>query len=186
MTTLTGLLGPARRVTAMTGTAIPERVVDGEHDAGRDRGQLPDHCSTSATPASATVTTGFYDAGSTADPAVELYGGTGTIQMIGDDWAPEGLRAVAELIVVPGRPIVSRIRTGRGPTGCATWSTASGQDREPLIPPEHAYHVLEIMLKAIESARDGRTLPIDSTFTPPTFDTGTEAADAHLVHDPSH
>ena len=28
--TLTGLLGPARRVTAMVGVAIPERVVDGE------------------------------------------------------------------------------------------------------------------------------------------------------------
>ena len=30
VTTLTGLLGPAKRVMAMSGTAIPERVVDNQ------------------------------------------------------------------------------------------------------------------------------------------------------------
>ncbi len=34
VTSLCGFFGPARRVTAMTGVAIPERIVDGERDAG--------------------------------------------------------------------------------------------------------------------------------------------------------
>jgi hypothetical protein len=42
------------------------------------------------------------------------------------------------------------------------------------------------MIKAIESARTGRTLTIDSTFTPPVFDLGEDKQDAHLVHDPSN
>ena len=41
VTTLTGLLGPARRVMAMSGIAIPERVVDGELiQSARDNAHL--------------------------------------------------------------------------------------------------------------------------------------------------
>ena len=88
VTTLTGLLGPARRVMAMSGIAIPERVVDGEliqvgtHDNAHlllDFGDAR----------YAVVTTGFtmqrYKV-----PGIELYGTEGTIQMIGEDWAPAG------------------------------------------------------------------------------------------------
>jgi hypothetical protein len=35
----------------------------------------------------------------------------------------------------------------------------------PLITPEHAYHVLEIMVKTMESGRTGKALAIESTFT---------------------
>jgi hypothetical protein len=56
----------------------------------------------------------------------------------------------------------------------------------PVITPEHAYHVLEIMLKSAESGRTGRALPIESTFTPPRFDSAsTLGPGAHLVHDPA-
>jgi hypothetical protein len=54
---------------------------------------------------------------------------------------------------------------------------------QPLVRPEHARHVLEIMVNAQQSGRDGRALMIESTFTPPTFaETGGEEP-AHLIHD---
>jgi len=51
--------------------------------------------------------------------------------------------------------------------------------------PEHAYHVLEIMVKSFESGRTGQALPIVSTFTPPRFDIAPDRIPAHLDHAPS-
>jgi predicted dehydrogenase len=181
VTTLTGLLGPARRVMAMSGIAIPERVVDDELIAVRtdDNMQLlldfGDACY-------AVVTTGFtiqqYNV-----PGIELYGTTGTIQMIGEDWAPAGYelwqndagcwQIFDEKSHWPWsdgiRHIIECIETGT----------------PPVITPEHAYHVLEIMLKSAESGRTGQALPIESTFDPPRFDdASTLGPGVHLVHDP--
>ena len=57
---------------------------------------------------------------------------------------------------------------------------------QPLITPEHAYHVIEIMLKALEAGRDGQTKTIDSTFTPPNFIENETETPAHLIHDRSY
>ena len=53
----------------------------------------------------------------------------------------------------------------------------------PMITPEHAYHVLEIMLKSQESGRDGQSRPIESTFAPPVFGDEREPTPAHLMQD---
>ncbi|MGW5360540.1 Gfo/Idh/MocA family protein [Actinopolymorpha pittospori] len=180
---LTGLIGPAQRVTAMAGTAIPSRVVDGE----LIKVEVEDNFQITIDFGEArfgTVTTGF-SMQSYRSPAIELYGGTGTIQMMGDDWAPAGYELWRNSVgawQIHGdtdphwqwtdglRHLVECIQTGT----------------PPIITPEHAYHTLEVMIKAIESARTGRTLTIESTFTPPTFDLGEDdRADAHLAHDPT-
>lgn len=181
VTTLTGLLGPARRVMAMSGIAIPERIVDGERIDVRtdDNAQLlldfGDACY-------AVVTTGF-TIQKYRVPGIELYGTDGTIQMIGEDWAPKGYEL------------------WRNAAGCwetyedqSDWPWADGarhlidcieREQPPVITPEHAYHVLEIMTKTMESGRTGQALPIDSTFAPPRFDDA-DLLDhgAHLAHDP--
>ena len=86
---LCGFFGPARRVTAMTGVAIPERVDRRRADARRGRGQRARAdrlrrraASPSSRPASRCR--------STARRAIELYGTHGVLQLLGDDWAPEG------------------------------------------------------------------------------------------------
>src|SRR3954447_24256865 len=88
ITSLTGLLGPARRVTAMTGVAIPERMVGGKPirvEAEDNAHVLIDFGGS----VFAVVTTGFtiqqYQI-----PGIELYGTEGTLQMVGEDWAPNG------------------------------------------------------------------------------------------------
>jgi predicted dehydrogenase len=181
VTTLTGLLGPARRVMAMSGIAIPERVVDGEliqvgtHDNAHlllDFGDAR----------YAVVTTGFtmqrYKV-----PGIELYGTEGTIQMIGEDWAPAGYEmwqnsAGCWQVFDEGSrwPWTDGIRHT---IECIETGTA------PVITPEHAYHVLEIMLKSMESGDTGQAIPIESTFTPPRFEgASTLGPGAHLIHDP--
>jgi hypothetical protein len=54
-----------------------------------------------------------------------------------------------------------------------------------LNTPEHALHVLEIMLKAQQSAREGRALALETTFVPPAFTEAKPGEAAHLQHDRS-
>ena len=87
-TSLTGLLGPVKRVSAMTGVAIPEREINGRkiRVEAEDNAQVlldfGDACF-------AVVTSGF-TMQQYRTPALEVYGSTGTIQMLGDDWDPDG------------------------------------------------------------------------------------------------
>jgi predicted dehydrogenase len=181
VTTLTGLLGPVKRVMAMSGIAIPERVIDGHRVPVKtdDNAQLlldfGDTCY-------AVITTGFtiqrYNV-----PGIELYGTQGTIQMIGEDWAPRGYE------LWQNSEGCWRVYEAKG-----AWPWTDGirhmiecieQGTPPVITPEHAYHVLEIMLKSMESGRNGQALPIESTFTPPRFEAATDLGQAaHLEHDP--
>ena len=103
--------------------------------------------------------------------------------MIGEDWAPAGYEmwqnsAGCWQVFEDGSswPWTDGIRHM---IECIETGTA------PVITPEHAYHVLEIMLKSMESGDTGQAIPIESTFTPPRFDgASTLGPGAHLVHDP--
>jgi predicted dehydrogenase len=180
VTTLTGLLGPVKRVMAMSGIAIQERVVDGKMqkvETDDNAHLLLDFGNTTY----AVVTTGFtiqrYKV-----PGIEVYGSDGTIQMIGEDWAPRGYE-------------LWQNKAGHWKTyEHAVWPWSDGikhmmdcieQKTKPVIRPEHAYHVLEIMLATMESGRTGQSVTINSTFEPPTFHLPeAEKTEAHLDHDP--
>ena len=103
--------------------------------------------------------------------------------MIGEDWAPAGYEM------------------WQNSAGCwqvfdegSRWPWTDGirhtiacieTGAKPVITPEHAYHVLEIMLKSMESGDTGQAIPVESTFTPPRFEgASTLGPGAHLVHDP--
>ena len=65
--------------------------------------------------------------------------------------------------------------------GVASWDRLVSP---PVITPEHAYHVLEIMVKSMESGDTGNSFAIESTFTPPRFDDASLLdGGAHLAHD---
>ena len=117
-------------------------------------------------------------------PALEVYGTTGTIQMLGDDWDPDGHElwqndAGCWQVFKETDPdwpwhdglrhLVECVRTGA----------------RPLVAPEHALHVLEIMLKAQQSGREGRALEIESTFELPQLVAANSTEAAHLMHDRS-
>jgi predicted dehydrogenase len=180
ITTLTGLLGPAKRVTALTGIAVPEREISGRKIKveAEDNAQITIEFEQGAL---GTVMSGF-TMQQYRSPAVEIYGTEGAIQMLGDDWDPDGYEL------------------WRNDAGCwqvfketaPDWPWADGlrhiveslhTGKAPMVTAQHAYHALEIMLQAKRAGQEGRTLPIESTFVTPQFE-NTEAAEAaHLMHD---
>ena len=181
VTSLCALFGPARRVTAMVGVAIPEREVNGNRigvEADDNAHVLLDFGDARF----AVVTTGF-TMQRYRSPAIEVYGSEGTIQLLGDDWAPEGWElwrnADGAWHLFPEadpqwqwteglRHLVDCVETGR-PT---------------VTRPEHAYHALEIMLAAKAAGRDGVARRIESGFPDPFYDSELVAREAdRYAHD---
>lgn len=180
ITSLTGWLGPVERVAAMTGTAVPERVVNGKpvRVAVEDNVQLLLDFGGACL---GVVTSGF-TMQQYRSPALEVYGTDGTLQMLGDDWDPDGYefwhnRAGCWQVFKESAPdwpwadglrhLVECVRTGA----------------KPLVTPEHARHVLEVMVLAQESGRDGMTKPVRSQFPRSEFPGPDPAGPVHLVHD---
>jgi predicted dehydrogenase len=173
LTFLTGLLGPARSVAAMTSIVTPTRTIQGqgeivvteednamvllEHDAG----------------ALSHVSCGFnyfnpYDhayAGQTHH-TMTVTGRRGVMKLAGYDWGPHAVD-----ISTMDRPEFTRYADETHDyvwecgASMAARSLATGW--EPLFTPEHALHVVEIMAAARESQAAGRRVGLSSTFAWP-------------------
>lgn len=83
--------------------------------------------------------------------------------MLGDDWAPEGLEKWSN----------ERQSWEVFPESTPNWPWTGGlrhlvdcidDGSAPLIDPRHAYHALEVMLAAKQSAREGRVVEVASSF----------------------
>lgn len=182
VTTLTGLLGPARQVMAMTGIAIPERVIHGrtiQVEAEDNAQVLLDF----GHGASAVITTGF-TLQQYRSPALEIYGTTGVLQMLGDDWDPDGYelwqnQAGAWQIFKESHPEWSWT------DGLRDLVEAIHLGRSPNTNVDHAFHVVEVLLAAQRSGRERRAVEIHHGFTLPAGPgpVGEPSEPAHLVHD---
>ena len=180
LTTLTGWLGPVRRVMAMTGVAVPQRIINGQpvRVEAEDNAQVLLDFGQSCF---ATVMTGF-TIQQYRGPGLELFGTEGTIYLRGDDWDPDGYEI------------------WQNAAGCwqyfketqPEWPWTDGlrhlveciQTRTLLVvTPEQALHVLEVMLQAQASGRDGQTRVIESTFPPPVIEQAAPTVAAHRIHD---
>jgi len=181
VTTLCALFGPARRVTALVGTAIPERTVNGTTirvEADDNAHVLLDFGDARF----GVVTTGF-TMQKYRSPAVELYGTEGTAQLLGDDWAPEGWE------LWRNEEQSWRLLPETDPH----WQWTDGlrhlvdcveSSRPTTTRPEHALHALEIMLAAQAAGRDGVAREIATGFPDPVFDQALlDADEAHRSHD---
>ena len=182
VTSLCGFFGPARRVTAMAGVAIPERIVDGERIAVRADDNAHVLLDFGAA-RFAVVSTGF-TMQKHRSPAIELYGSHGVLQLLGDDWAPDGYElwrndTQAWTLHEESDPAWPWTDGLRHLVECIETGAA------PVTRPEHAYHALEIMLAAQAAGADGRARDIVSPFPPPVLHRPAPAADdQRRVHDP--
>jgi len=177
---LTGLLGPARRVMAMTGIAIPEREVNGQkvQVESEDNAQVLLDFGKGLF---GVVTSGF-TMQQYRNPALEVYGTSGTIQMLGDDWDPDGYELFENSVgawkifkeTAPDWPWTDGLRHL---VECIVGKT------KPLVKPDYSLHVLEIMLKAQQSSREGRAMDIETTFTLPELSEVKSAEPVHIQHD---
>lgn len=182
ITALTGLLGPARRVAAMTGICVPQRIVAGQPvqvEAPDNLHLILDFGDSRF----ASVVTGFTIQRQRA-PALEIYGARGVIRMLGYTWAPQGYEL------------------WQNEAGC--WQVFEESDPDyhwtagldhliqcvrsrtrPIVTSQHALHVTEIMIRALESGESGRALDLETTFTPAAFSEAQQFRPAHRVHDPT-
>ncbi len=179
LTQVTGVLGPARRVSALSGITVPERRVRGGPFAGMTIPvTAPDNNLILVDFGDATfaVVDGTFNVVASRSPRMEVFGLEGTLLVNRDD---------------VGAPPVEVYRLEAAP-GMAGWISPQtyelfpvGSDRfaelqrgsliehladcirdgvQPVASGRHARHVLELMLAAQQSAREGRVIDVVTTY----------------------
>jgi predicted dehydrogenase len=173
---ITGLLGPARRVQAFGGITIPQRTVLAGPLAGRTIDVTANdlmmlHLEFGGNQW-AQVLSSFAISASKA-PIMELHGTAGSISMSLEHWfdpngpisvfhrddSPLNLSGWIEVAPPMVSPFASTIAYGP-----AHFVACLQGEEQPILTAEHACHVLEIILKASDSVRDGRAIDLETTF----------------------
>jgi predicted dehydrogenase len=83
--------------------------------------------------------------------------------LVGYDWEPLGV----DVATVTAPTFERRATDAQGyvwQQGASEVAECLATGKEPLFTPEHALHVVEIMTAARESQREGRRIPMASTF----------------------
>jgi predicted dehydrogenase len=170
ITSLTGLLGPARRVTAMLSIVTPERTVE---DKGRIRVTEEDNAMILMDHGHGMIShvqSGFnyfnphgHDGRHETRHTISIVGSEGLMGLVGYDWAPLGVD-----LATKDAPRVERHATeSQGyvwQQGAALAAESLVTGKELLVTPEQALHVLEIITGARESSASGRRIELTSTF----------------------
>ncbi len=160
LTTLTALLGPARGVVALAGTAVRERLIDRRPvtvEAEDNAMLLLDH----GEAVYSSVATGFVYGSYNEERTIELIGTRASAYLLGWDWAPRGV----ELHLGPRREVRAVDQAGYTWQGGASHAVDCLLDDRPSpITPAHALHVLEIMLAAQQSAAESRRVAVETRF----------------------
>lgn len=170
MATLTGLLGPAKSVMAMTSIVKPERKVG---DKGTIKVVTEDNAHVLMEHANGVIShvmCGFnyfdphgHEAGNQTLHSIQIYGDQGNMRLIGYDWETNG-------VVLDNNwdkpPVL--MSTDKGGYEWQEGATKVGESLvtqiEPRINAEHALHVLEIIEAARKSQETGRRISMKSSF----------------------
>mgnify|MGYP002777684862 FL=1 len=173
LATLTGLLGPAKAVMAMTSIVTPERTVDNKGKikvAVEDNAMvLMDH----GNGILSHVQCGFnyfdpygHEGEGQDKPTISIWGSRGNLSLIGYDWAPFGV----EMATLENEKTV-RHATDTGTyvweQGASIIAEALSTGQEPRINVEHALHVLEVIEAARASQQTGKRIELKSSFKYP-------------------
>jgi len=169
LTALTGLLGPASRVSAMAGTIISEHVIGHGPATGRRlRTEVEDsvHLHLDFGGLFATLDVSWCVQAS-RNVTCEVYGEHGTLS--GDPTyanTPIHIFRPASGWTVED-PAPRWPRDDDWVQGVTHLVDCVRHDTAPVNSATHARHVLDIMLTALRSAREGRALALQTTFSPP-------------------
>jgi predicted dehydrogenase len=170
MATLTGLLGPARSVMAMTSIVNPERTVD---DKGKIKVVAEDNAHILLEHDKNVIShvmCGFcyfdphgHEAGNQTLHSIQIYGDYGNMRLIGYDWETNGVM----LDTSWDKPAVL-MSTDKGGYEWQEGARVTGESIitgvEPKINVEHALHVLEIIEAARKSSATGMKVKLKSKF----------------------
>ena len=173
LTSLTGLLGPAKSIMAMVNIVTPERTV-------RDKGQIKveeeDNAMVLMNHGNGVIShvqTGFnyfnnhgHNGDKEARYTIEIKGSDGLMSMVGYDWAPKGID-----LATKDAPVFKRYVTDakgyKWQNGAAMAAEYLVTGKELLTTTEHALHVLEIITAARKSSATGKRIDLTSTFNWP-------------------
>ena len=170
MATLTGLLGPAKSVMAMTSIVNPERTVD---DKGKIKVEAEDNAHILLEHdmnVISHVMCGFnyfdphgHEAGNQSLHSIQVYGDAGNIRLIGYDWETNGV--VLDTSWTEPPKLMSTDKGGyEWQEGARVVGESIMKGIEPRINVEHALHVLEIIEAARKSSATGMKIKLKSKF----------------------
>lgn len=168
--TLTGLLGPARSVMAMTSIVNPERTVD---DKGKIKVEAEDNAHILMMHDKNVIShvmCGFcyfdphgHEAGNQTLHSIQIYGDYGNMRLIGYDWETNGVMLDTDWEKPP-----VLMSTDKGGYLWQEGANVVGESLltgvEPKINVEHALHVLEIIEAARKSSATGMRVKLKSKF----------------------
>jgi predicted dehydrogenase len=178
---ITGLLGPAKRVTAFSGITEPRRQVRAGPFAGLEIEVTADDNTLMMLDfggSTFAVVDGTYNVNAARSPHVEIFGRAGTLNLYNYHGKPDV--PPLELFRLGAAPAEDGWTTPRQPPVAGDlndqWQQLQRallvkhlaecviEDRPPVLSAEHARHALEIMVKSIESARTGMAIELRTTF----------------------
>ena len=170
LATLTGLLGPAKAVIAMTSIVTPERTVDNK---GRIKVEAEDNAMVLMDHGDGVmshVQCGFnyfdpygHQGKGQDQHTITIWGTQGNMGLVGYDWAPFGVDLATHDHETPER-FVPDPGAYVWQQGASVISESLATGSEPLIAAEHALHVLEIIEAARASGKSGQKVSLVSTF----------------------
>jgi predicted dehydrogenase len=170
---LTGLLGPAKSVVAMTSIVTPERTVDNK---GKIKVEAEDNASVLMEHANGVIShvqCGFnyfdpYGHGGAGQDrsTISIWGTKGNMNLVGYDWAPTGV----DMATIDNEKTVRYVPdpgTYVWQQGATVISESMVKGPEPLINAEHALHVLEVIEATRQSQATGKRISLQSRFPYP-------------------
>jgi predicted dehydrogenase len=170
LATLTGLLGPAKSVIAMTTIVNPERTVD---DKGKIKVEAEDNAVVVMEHANgvlSNVQCGFnyfdphgHEGKGQTQHTIKIWGDYGNMGLVGYDWAPFGVD-LGTSWDEPAKRFVEDTQGYVWQEGASVIAESMVKQIEPKIAAEHALHVLEIIEAARNSSATGKRIALQSTF----------------------
>jgi len=170
LTSLTGLLGPAKQVTAMLSVVTPERDIT---DKGKVKVTEEDNAMVLLDHGKGVIShvqSGFnyfnpngHDGSKERRHTLSIIGSGGIMGLVGYDWAPQGV----DVATRENPTFVRQATDAEGyiwQRGAALAAECLATGKELLVTPEQALHVLEIITSARESQKTGRRIELTSTF----------------------
>lgn len=178
LTYLTGLLGPAKSVVAMTSVVTPEReivrTVNGVEERSKVKVVAEDNAMVLMDHGDGVlshVQSGFnyftaqeHDHVNHEHRTVTIMGNEGTMCLAGYDWAPKGVDLASHS---SGGKFERHAADAQGylwEQGATIVAETLATGKEPLFTPEHCLHVLEVMIAAKQSQTTGKRISISTSF----------------------
>ena len=173
--TLTGLLGPAKSVVAMTSIVNPERTVE---DKGKIKVDAEDNAHILMEHSNGVIShvmCGFnyfdphgHEAGNQTLHSIQIFGDKANMRLIGYDWETNGVVVDDSWNDAP--KLLCTEKCGyMWQEGATVVSESIINGSEPKINVEHSLHVLEIIESARLSQEKGKRIQLKSSFKHPLF-----------------